>query len=182
VLTQPCHICGEHHAGVCKFCPRCRIFHNALAGCKAKKDARSAGTFAHQVLAQKRGADEMENSGEPEEPQGKRVNFCSGAEQMAAAAAEQQAGEAEGEMLEGGVEGEMEEEGMGEDEDDDSWRERIDLRAVECCDHRVELSTPPFPFYQYWDSQYDTRKKRRDWRRSRAQMRASPDYTLGSHA
>ena len=124
----------------------------------------------------------MENSEELEEPQGKRVNFSSAAEQMAAAAAEQQAGEAEGEMLEGGVEGEMEEEGMGEDEDDDSWRERIDLRAVECCDHRVELSTPPFPFYQYWDSQYDTRKKRRDWRRSRAQMRASPDYTLGSHA
>lgn len=120
----------------------------------------------------------MENSEELEEPQGKRVNFSSGAEQMAAAAAEQQ----EGEMLEGGVEGVMEEEEMGEGEDDGSWRERIDLRAVECCDHRVELSTPPFPFYQYWDSQYDTRKKRRDWRSYRAQMRASPDYTLGSNA
>jgi hypothetical protein len=132
------------------------------------------------VLAQKRGAEEMENSEKLEEPQGKRVNFSSGVEQ--AAAAEQQEGEMEGEMLEGGVEDEMEEEEMGEDEDDDSWRERIDLRAVECCDHRVELSTPPYPFYQYWDAQYDTRKKRRDWRRSRAQMRASPDYTLGSNA
>lgn len=119
---------------------------------------------------------------ELKEPQGKRVNISSGAEQAAAAPAEQQAGEAEGEMLEGGVEGEMEEEKIGEGEDDDSWRERIDLRAVECCDHRVELSTPPFPFYQYWDAQYDTKKKRRDWRRSRAQMRASPDYTLGSNA
>jgi hypothetical protein len=71
---------------------------------------------------------------------------------------------------------------MGEHEDDDSWRERIDLRAVECCDNGVELSTPPFPFYQYWDPQYDTRKKRRDRRSSRVQRRASPDYTLGSYA
>ena len=85
-------------------------------------------------------------------------------------------------MLEGGAEGAMEEEEMGEYEDNDSWRERIDLRAVECCDHRVELSTPPFPFYQYWDAQYDTRKKRRDRRSYRAQMRASPDHTLGSNA
>jgi hypothetical protein len=100
----------------------------------------------------------------------------------AAAAAEQQKEETEGEMLEGGVENEMGDEKMSKDENEDSWRERIDLRAVECCDHRVELSTPPFPFYQYWDSQYNTKQKRRDWRSSRLQMRASPDYQLGSHA
>lgn len=97
------------------------------------------------MLAQKRGAEEMENSKKLEEPQGKQVNFSSGVEQ-AAAAAELQEGEMEGKMLAGGVEEEM-----GEDEDDDSWRERIDLRAVECCDHRAEMSTPPYPFYQYWD-------------------------------
>lgn len=126
----------------------------------------------------------MENSDKLEEPQGKRVSFSSGAEQSAAAAAaEQQKGELKGEILEGDVEEELvEEEEMSEDEDDDSWRERIDLRAVECCDHRVQLSTPPFPFYQYWDAQYDTKQKRRDRRSSRMQMRASPDYTLGSRA
>lgn len=123
----------------------------------------------------------MENSDKLEEPQGKRVSVSSGAEQ-AAAAAEQQKGEAEGEMLEGDVEEGLVEEETSEDEDDDSWRERIDLRAVECCDHRVQLSTPPFPFYQYWDAQYDTKQKRRDQRSSRMQMRASPDYTLGSRA
>jgi len=36
---------------------------------------------------------------------------------------------------------------------DDSWRERIDLKAVECCYDGIELSTPPFPFIQRWDPQ-----------------------------
>lgn len=126
----------------------------------------------------------MENSDKLEEPQGKRVSFSAGAEQSAAAAAaEQRKGELEGEILEGDVEEELvEEEEMSEDEDDDSWRERIDLRAVECCDHHVQLSTPPFPFYQYWDAQYDTKQKRRDRRSSRMLMRASPDYMLGGRA
>ncbi|GAB7330146.1 hypothetical protein MBLNU13_g01822t1 [Cladosporium sp. NU13] len=132
------------------------------------------------MLSQKRSADEMESGEKLEEPQGKRVNCSLGAEQ--AAAAEQQESEMAGRMLEGDVEDELEEENMGEDEDGESWRERIDLRAVECCDHRVELSTPPFPFYQCWDAQYDTKQKRRDRRSSRLQMRPSPDYTLGSHA
>ena len=37
--------------------------------------------------------------------------------------------------------------------DDESWRTRIDLRAVECCYEGIELSTPPFPFVQRWDPQ-----------------------------
>lgn len=37
--------------------------------------------------------------------------------------------------------------------EDDSWREKIDLRAVECCYDGFELSTPPFPFVQRWDPQ-----------------------------
>jgi hypothetical protein len=149
-------------------------------GCKAKKAARSAGTFAHQVLPLKRSAGEMESGEKPEESQGKRENFSFGE----VAAAEQQqrgGGEGEGEQQEGGGEGEVLEEGLEEEEDDDSWRERIDLRAVECCDHRVQLSAPPCPFRQCWDPQYDTDKKRKDRKRLRAQMRASPDYTLGSH-
>jgi hypothetical protein len=45
-------------------------------------------------------------------------------------------------------------------EDDDAWFQRIDLRAVECCEEGIELSTPPFPFHKRWDLQY--RKKRRN--------------------
>lgn len=140
----------------------------------------------HQTLPlKKRSADEMENGEKPEEPKGKRANVSLGAEQGAAAAAavaEQHEREMVGHSMGGDVEGEVEEDGMGVDEDDDSWRERIDLRAVECCDRGVQLSTPPFPFYQYWDEQYDTRKKRRDRRGERVQRRASPDYTLGGRA
>lgn len=36
---------------------------------------------------------------------------------------------------------------------DDSWKEKIDLRAVECCHEGIDLSTPPFPFVQRWDPQ-----------------------------
>ena len=38
-------------------------------------------------------------------------------------------------------------------DNDESWRSRIDLRAVECCYDGIELSTPPFPFVQRWDPQ-----------------------------
>ncbi|KAL8970455.1 MAG: hypothetical protein Q9183_001514 [Haloplaca sp. 2 TL-2023] len=38
-------------------------------------------------------------------------------------------------------------------EDDDSWKEKIELSAVECCHYGIELSTPPFPFVQRWDPQ-----------------------------
>ena len=37
--------------------------------------------------------------------------------------------------------------------DDDSWKEKIILRAVECCGDEIEYSTPPFPFVQRWDPQ-----------------------------
>lgn len=38
-------------------------------------------------------------------------------------------------------------------DDDQDWRGKIDLRAVECCYDGIELSTPPFPFVQRWDPQ-----------------------------
>jgi hypothetical protein len=47
-----------------------------------------------------------------------------------------------------------------QEEDPDAWMQRIDLRAVECCEEGVELSTPPFPFYQRWDQQYRKKKNR----------------------
>ncbi|RYP74109.1 hypothetical protein DL771_003167 [Monosporascus sp. 5C6A] len=39
------------------------------------------------------------------------------------------------------------------EEDPDGWRDKIVYRAVECCQERVELSEPPFPFVQRWDLQ-----------------------------
>lgn len=39
------------------------------------------------------------------------------------------------------------------DGDDESWRDKIILKAVECCHDGIELSTPPFPFVQRWDPQ-----------------------------
>ncbi|KAG8533683.1 uncharacterized protein KY384_001424 [Bacidia gigantensis] len=39
------------------------------------------------------------------------------------------------------------------DVQDESWRDKIELRAVECCYDGIELSTPPFPFVQRWDPQ-----------------------------
>ena len=39
------------------------------------------------------------------------------------------------------------------DMNDDSWKDKITLKAVECCYQGVELSTPPFPFVQRWDPQ-----------------------------
>lgn len=35
----------------------------------------------------------------------------------------------------------------------DSWKDKITLMGVECCEEGVELSTPPFPFVQRWDPQ-----------------------------
>ncbi|RYP10163.1 hypothetical protein DL765_008196 [Monosporascus sp. GIB2] len=43
--------------------------------------------------------------------------------------------------------------GPAEEEDPDSWRDKIVYRAVECSQERVELSEPPFPFVQRWDPQ-----------------------------
>ncbi|KAI4245898.1 MAG: hypothetical protein LQ352_006493 [Teloschistes flavicans] len=41
-------------------------------------------------------------------------------------------------------------------EDLDSWKDKIELSAVECCYEGIELSTPPFPFVQRWDPQQQT--------------------------
>ncbi|MDI1490141.1 MAG: hypothetical protein OHK93_001341 [Ramalina farinacea] len=37
--------------------------------------------------------------------------------------------------------------------EDESWREKINLMAVECCYDDITLSEPPFPFVQRWDPQ-----------------------------
>lgn len=38
-------------------------------------------------------------------------------------------------------------------EDFDSWKDKIELSAVECSHEGIKLSTPPFPFVQRWDRQ-----------------------------
>lgn len=43
-------------------------------------------------------------------------------------------------------------------DDNDDWRFKINLTAVECCDENVILSMPPFPFHQRWDPQYKKKK------------------------
>lgn len=48
-----------------------------------------------------------------------------------------------------------------EEEDPDSWRDKIVLTAVECVDADVTLTAPPFPFQQRWDPQYQFTKKRK---------------------
>ena len=61
---------------------------------------------------------------------------------------------------------------------DDSWKNKINIRAVECCHEGIELSTPPFPFVQRWDPQQqrgyigDGHQKRKGKKRKRN----NPDY------
>ncbi|KAM3452248.1 hypothetical protein MY3296_004686 [Beauveria thailandica] len=47
--------------------------------------------------------------------------------------------------------------------EDDSWRDKINYRAVECGRDGVVLSEPPFPFVQRWDpqQQYNSMRKRK---------------------
>lgn len=57
--------------------------------------------------------------------------------------------------------------------EDEGWKDKIDLRAVECCYEGIELSTPPFPFVQRWDPQQQrgysmgSAKKRKGKKRKR---------------
>lgn len=46
-------------------------------------------------------------------------------------------------------------------EDDDSWKRKVILKAVECCYDGLELSVPPFPFIQRWDPQQQGGSKAR---------------------
>ncbi|KAK1069820.1 hypothetical protein LTR33_010824 [Friedmanniomyces endolithicus] len=47
-----------------------------------------------------------------------------------------------------------------EEDNEDSWRDKIDLTAVECIDEGITLSTPPFPFYQRWDPSQRKKKSK----------------------
>jgi len=47
-------------------------------------------------------------------------------------------------------------------EDDDSWKSKVVLKAVECCYDGLELTVPPFPFVQRWDPQQQGVSKARN--------------------
>ncbi|KAL5358927.1 hypothetical protein BJX96DRAFT_147501 [Aspergillus floccosus] len=59
-----------------------------------------------------------------------------------------------------------------ESDSDDNWQDKLVLRATECLHNDIELSTPPFPFEQRWDSEasqlirqrkgWGTKRKRRN--------------------
>ncbi|KAL1864882.1 hypothetical protein Daus18300_007449 [Diaporthe australafricana] len=59
-----------------------------------------------------------------------------------------------------------------EKEDPDAWRKKISYRAVECVNEGVELSEPPFPFVQRWDSSQ---------RRGKRKSRDDAQFYDGSH-
>lgn len=69
-------------------------------------------------------------------------------------------------------------EAAADDEDMDTWREKITLRAVECCQEGIELSEPPFPFVQRWDpqQQYVHRKGKRGGKGKKNQRNQSEYY------
>jgi hypothetical protein len=63
------------------------------------------------------------------------------------------------------------------EEKNDNWREKINYRAVECCQEGIVLSEPPFPFVQRWDPQqrFDSIRKRK--RRSQGYQGSAYDVT-----
>lgn len=64
--------------------------------------------------------------------------------------------------------------------EDDSWREKISYRAVECCHDGIVLSEPPFPFVQRWDpqQQYSSMRKRKRKRPSQSHYEDYEDDSL----
>ena len=55
--------------------------------------------------------------------------------------------------------------------DDDSWKDKIILKAVECCQDGIELSAPPFPFVQRWDPQQQGQCNSRNGRGGKSKKR-----------
>ena len=70
-------------------------------------------------------------------------------------------------------------------QDDDSWRDKIILKAVECCHEGIELSTPPFPFVQRWDPQqqkpYPNVRAKKKSNRSKKRKRNDEKYYLDKY-
>ena len=65
---------------------------------------------------------------------------------------------------------------QAENDNDDSWKDKIQLAAVECCHDGVKLSTPPFPFVQRWDPQQQGSYSRKKGRKSKKRKRMDQSY------
>lgn len=69
---------------------------------------------------------------------------------------------------------------VGEPEENEQWKDKIVLKAVECCYDGIELSTPPFPFVQRWDPQqqsgYEELKRARNFRRNKKRKRNDEQF------
>jgi len=63
-----------------------------------------------------------------------------------------------------------------EDEDPEAWRSKINYRAVECVQEGVELSEPPFPFVQRWDSQQQNGWRNKRGGRGKRKQRNQADF------
>ena len=70
-----------------------------------------------------------------------------------------------------------------EEEDDESWMDKIDLQAVECSYEGVTYSKPPFPFIQRWDPQQQYRYGNTGKRggRNKRKKRNNKQYYQGDH-
>ena len=67
------------------------------------------------------------------------------------------------------------------EDDDDSWREKTEVYAVECCHEGVQYSAPPFPFVQRWDPQQQgdskgTGKQKKGREKRKRKWRARKHY------
>jgi hypothetical protein len=68
-------------------------------------------------------------------------------------------------------------------DEDDRWKDKITLKAVECCYDGVKLSTPPFPFRQRWDphqQRHQRRGKGKKRKRNRIQYYEDGDEYHGT--
>ena len=65
---------------------------------------------------------------------------------------------------------------MTVDIEDESWKDKIELSAVECCYDGVEYSAPPFPFVQRWDPQQQRGyRNTNSWKRTKEKKRKRND-------
>ena len=68
----------------------------------------------------------------------------------------------------------------GEDKGD-SWKDKIELMAVECCHDDIVLSTPPFPFVQRWDPQQQGASSKKKGKKGKKRKRIDQSYDAEMH-
>lgn len=64
---------------------------------------------------------------------------------------------------------------------EDSWKDKIELAAVECCHDGIVLSTPPFPFVQRWDPQQQGTYGKKKGKKGKKRKRVDQSYYEENH-